>query len=107
MMPEMYDYQFEELESKVLDWSADRKILTNSTSAVQLMKAMTEMGELMDAELKNHMPGITDGVGDVLVCLINYCAIRGTNVVDCLDAAYEEIKDRKGTLMPNGVFVKE
>jgi len=27
--------------------------------------------------------------------------------VNCMTAAYNEIKHRKGTLMPNGVFVKE
>jgi hypothetical protein len=26
---------------------------------------------------------------------------------DCLAAAYDEIKDRKGTLTPEGVFLKE
>jgi hypothetical protein len=42
-----------------------------------------------------------------MVCLINYCALRDIDLVECLCNAYDEIKDRKGTLMPNGVFVKE
>jgi NTP pyrophosphatase (non-canonical NTP hydrolase) len=71
------------------------------------MKAGSEMGELFDAELKNDLPMIKDGVGDVLVCLINYCALKDINMVDCLKDAYNEIKDRKGTLMPDGTFVKE
>lgn len=29
------------------------------------------------------------------------------DLVQCLAEAYDEIKDRKGTLMPNGIFVKE
>jgi hypothetical protein len=50
---------------------------------------------------------IIDAVGDVLVCLINYCALRGISMTECLSSAYDQIKNRKGTLMPNGVFVKE
>jgi hypothetical protein len=42
-----------------------------------------------------------------MVCLINYCALQDINLVDCMAWAYDEIKDRKGTLLPNGVFVKE
>jgi hypothetical protein len=53
------------------------------------------------------MPAITDGVGDVMVCLIIYCALLDINLVDCMEWAYEEIKERKGTLLENGVFVKE
>ena len=65
------------------------------------------MGELADAEIKEDMPEIKDAVGDVMVCLINYCALKDINLVKCLEGAYQEIKDRKGTLMPNGVFIKQ
>ena len=41
-----------------------------------------------------------------MVCLINYCALRDLDLVQCLEGAYEQIKDRKGTLMPDGTFVK-
>jgi len=53
------------------------------------------------------MPGIKDGVGDVAVCIINYCTLKGINFVDCLAGAYDEIKDRRGTLLPDGTFVKD
>lgn len=95
------------IEMKIIRWAEARRIIPNATPASQLMKAVTEMGELVDAELKNHAPGITDGVGDVMVCLINYCALRDIDLVQCMEWAYDEIKDRKGTLMSNGVFVKE
>jgi len=29
------------------------------------------------------------------------------SITKCLEGAYNEIKDRKGTLLPNGCFVKE
>jgi hypothetical protein len=39
--------------------------------------------------------------------MINMCALLDINMTSCLQLAYNEIKDRKGTLLPNGVFVKE
>jgi NTP pyrophosphatase (non-canonical NTP hydrolase) len=98
---------YEMVEIDVIRWSEKRKIIPRATAASQLMKAVTEMGELVDAELKDHMPEIKDAVGDVMVCLINYCALKDISLVKCLEGAYNEIKDRKGTLMPNGVFVKD
>jgi NTP pyrophosphatase (non-canonical NTP hydrolase) len=95
------------LELSVIRWAEDRKIIPNAKPYSQLLKAVSEMGELADAENKNDMPAIKDAVGDVLVCLINYCALRDIDMVECLAGAYDEIKDRKGTLMPSGVFVKE
>lgn len=98
---------FEELQSSVIQWATDRKIIPNGTPSGQLMKAVSEMGELCDAEGKQDQQAIEDAVGDVLVCLINYCELLGVDIVDCLAGAYEQIKDRKGTLMPDGTFVKE
>jgi len=69
-------------------------------------QAKAALQELADATIKKDRDAIVDGVGDVMVCLVNYCALQDMNLVDCMKAAYEQIKDRKGTLMPNGVFVK-
>ena len=77
------------------------------TPLVQLAKAQTEMGELFDATLKGDREDAMDAVGDVVVCLINYCALQDFNLVDCLELAYDQIKHRKGTLLPSGVFLKE
>jgi len=98
---------FEQLQTLVLQWSTDRKIIPNATAVAQLLKAVSEMGELADAENKGNEADIKDAVGDVLVCLINYCALRNISLVGCLEGSYNEIKDRKGTLLENGVFVKE
>lgn len=95
------------VEMKIIQWAEARKIIPNAKPHTQLMKAVSEMGELCDAELKGNLPMIKDGVGDVLVCLINYCALKDINLVDCIEEAYEEIKDRKGTTLPDGTFVKE
>jgi NTP pyrophosphatase (non-canonical NTP hydrolase) len=98
---------YADVEMKIIQWSEARKIIPNSTPDTQLLKAMSELGELADATIKKDREGIIDGVGDVMVCLVNYCALLDINLVSCIESAYNEIKDRKGTLMPNGVFVKE
>jgi NTP pyrophosphatase (non-canonical NTP hydrolase) len=99
--------KFEELEEKIVMWSKARNIIQNSTAATQLLKAISEMGELADATIKGNKAESEDAIGDVLVCLINYCEIEGFDIIGCLQLAYDEIKDRKGTLLPNGCFVKE
>lgn len=98
---------FEYLELEVVRWAEARQIIPNSSAASQFMKAVSEMGEMADAIMKHDMPLIKDSVGDVLVCLINMCALLDISIVECLGIAYDEIKDRKGTLLPNGVFVKD
>lgn len=98
---------YNELELSVVRWSEARGIIQNSDAKTQLLKAVSEMGELADAVNKKDMAGIKDGVGDVMVCLINVCAILDISLTDCLSLAYNEIKDRKGYLTKDGVFVKE
>ena len=98
---------YAEIEMKVIQWGEARKIIPNATPQAQLNKALEELAELFKAESQKDMAGIKDGVGDVLVCLINYCALHDITMTGCLYLAYEEIKDRKGTLMSDGTFVKE
>lgn len=97
----------QDLINSVLQWADDRQILDNSTTHAQLMKTMSELGELADAEIKHDRDGIIDGIGDVLVTLCIYSEMHDLNLDQCLAAAYDVIKDRKGHLSPSGVFVKE
>ena len=98
---------YADVEMDIVRWAEARKIIPNSNSQTQLLKAVSEMGELADATIKQDGPAIVDGVGDVMVCLIIYCALLDINLVDCMEYAYKEIKNRKGILLPNGVFLKE
>jgi hypothetical protein len=98
---------YADVELQILRWSEARKIIPNSTPEVQLLKAVSEIGELCDATIKHDRENIVDSIGDVMVCLINYCALKDINLVYCMEVAYDQIKNRKGTLMPNGVFIKE
>ena len=95
------------VEIRIIQWAEARKIIPNSTPEVQLLKAVSEMGELADATIKKDKEAVVDAVGDVMVCLINYCALQDINLVDCIEVAYDQIKNRKGTLLPSGLFVKD
>ena len=98
---------YAEVEMKVIQWSEARKIIPNSTPIAQWKKAAEELDELRDALVKNDLAMAIDGVGDTVVCLINICALLDINLTECLKVAYEEIKDRKGYMNEEGIFVKE
>lgn len=96
----------EEIEKKVVKWAKDRNLLTPNNSKNQLLKTMEELGEVSRAELKQDQLGIIDGVGDVLVCLAIYCNQKELDLISCFEAAYNEIKNRKGKTV-KGTFIKE
>lgn len=115
------------LELQVIRWAEARRIIPNGTIAGQAGKTAEEATELVEAaavlsfikslpaELQDMLAKqraewegkFKDAVGDIVVTLINGCALADVDLVNCLAQAYDEIKDRKGTLLPNGVFVKE
>lgn len=98
---------YAEVEMKVIQWSEARKIIPNSTPLAQWKKAAEELDELKDALRKDDKNEAIDAVGDTVVCLINICALLDINLVDCLEAAYNQIKDRRGYMNAEGIFVKE
>lgn len=103
----MNTMKFNELSEKVLNWARDRGILINSSAIAQLTKTEEEVAELREAIENNDMDKMVDGYGDVLVTMIIGAEIAGFDLVDCLQVAYDEIKDRKGHLNEDGIFVKE
>lgn len=98
---------YRELEMKVIQWGEARKIVQNSTPAAQWKKTLEEVNELADALDMNDRDAMKDAYGDILVTLIMGCACADLDLVSCLELAYNEIKDRKGYLTPEGIFIKE
>jgi NTP pyrophosphatase (non-canonical NTP hydrolase) len=72
----------------------------------QTLKLMEEAGEICRAVIKNDKPEIIDGIGDCVVVLTNLAELAGTTIENCIDAAYNEIKNRTGK-MSNGTFKKD
>jgi NTP pyrophosphatase (non-canonical NTP hydrolase) len=85
-------------------WHHARNLIEGATDKDQLAKLIQEMGELSDNICKGK--DIRDDIGDMLVVLINIAERNNLSLTECLDVAYDDIKDRKG-VMVDGVFVKE
>lgn len=94
-------------ENEVEIWGYARGIIQNGKPMGQAIKTLEETTELIDAIHRNDSEAIKDAVGDVLVTLLMQCAIQGFTATEALQAAHEQIKDRKGYLRPDGVFVKD
>ena len=91
---------------KILGWAKDRNLIEGSDIKSQLLKTLSELGELADAVNKDRITEIIDGIGDVVVTLVIVAAQKGLDFHSCVEAAYDDIKDRKGKMI-NGVFIKE
>jgi NTP pyrophosphatase (non-canonical NTP hydrolase) len=97
---------FDELSNKVIEWAYDKGILEKENAPKQMLKVLEEVGETAGALLKNREEEIKDGIGDSFVTLIILAGQLGLTPEECLEAAYNEIKGRTGTLK-DGVFVKD
>ena len=95
------------LEIDVIRWGEARGIVANSTPEAQAKKTQEELNELFLAIHEDDRDAMKDAYGDILVTLIMGCACADLDLVDCLAGAYNEIKDRKGYLGADGIFVKE
>jgi len=98
---------YSELEMKTIQWGEARGIVQNSTPYAQALKTREELIELFDAFAANDRAAMADAYGDILVTLVMGCACADLDLVTCFEGAYNEIKDRKGYLNKDGIFVKE
>lgn len=94
-------------EMKVIQWGEARQIVQHSNPHAQAMKTQEELNELFEAIEAKDKAAMIDAYGDILVTLIMGCATADLNLVTCLELAYEQIKDRKGYLNAEGIFVKQ
>lgn len=98
---------YADIEMKVIQWGEARGIVQNSTPLAQATKTQEELFELIQAIHTKDREAMKDAYGDILVTLIMGCACADLDLVECFAGAYNEIKDRKGYLTPEGIFVKE
>lgn len=96
----------EELEAKVLQWAKDKQILEKATTYKQALKTLEECGELLHSIGSDDKEEIKDAIGDILVTLIIQAEMQGVTIKECLQSAYNVIKDRSG-IMNNGMFIKD
>lgn len=95
----------DQLTEKIKGWAIERNLHTADPNK-QILKLIEEVGELSSAMARSDEWKTADAIGDIYVVLTILSMQLGLNIESCVDAAYDEIKDRKGKMV-NGVFVKE
>lgn len=95
-----------DLEIKIIQWANERGIFEHGTRAGQHTKTEEEILELREAIHAKDREAIKDAIGDSVVTLINQAHMNGFTLKECVEHAYNQIKDRKGTMI-DGIFIKE
>ena len=90
----------------IREWADERGLYENGDTKTQALKLVEEVGETCRAILKEDFDEVVDGIGDCVVVLTNLAELQGVSIEACIDAAYDEIKNRKGK-MSNGTYVKQ
>ena len=90
----------------IREWADERGIYDNGDPKTQYIKLMEEAGEVGRAILKEDLPEIKDGIGDMVVVLTNLAELCGLTIEECVESAWNEISNRTGK-MKNGTFVKD
>ena len=95
------------VEMKTIQWGEARGIVQNSTPFAQALKTKEELEELFEAISKGDREAMADAYGDILVTLVMGCACADLDLLTCFQGAYQEIKDRSGTMGSDGIFYKD
>ena len=90
----------------IREWADERGLYDNGDTKTQALKLVEEVGETCRAILKEDDDEVIDGIGDCVVVLTNLAELHGVSIEECIEAAYDEIKNRKGK-MANGTYVKD
>lgn len=125
--------RFKESEHNVIKWANKKDLIENGNSYAQYAKFLEEGTEILvamnkfenllktaadlDVTNKEQLEAyrikdkaihneLVDGLGDTLVTLIILAAQYGLELEDCLEYAYNEIKDRTGKTV-GGTFIKD
>ena len=90
----------------IRQWAQDRNLIEGSDLKSQFVKLIEEAGELANAIGKKNDIEFADAIGDMFVVLTILAAQNRMHIEDCIDGAWQEIKDRKGKML-DGIFVKD
>jgi len=86
-------------------WAKEKGILDNGSGEAQARKTLEEAREIAVGIYSENKEDIKDGIGDTLVTLIIQAEMQGLTLLECLEHAYNQIKDRQGEMV-GGTFVK-
>lgn len=103
----MYQVVEYKMIDKIRQWHKDRKITVNGNSLTQTVKLGEEFGELCSGIVRKDKAEIQDAIGDMVVVLVAIAELEGLKYEDCIESAYNEIKDRTGHLNEHGNYIKD
>ena len=89
----------------IRSWAQERGLYAKGDVKTQYVKLQEEAGEVARAIIKNDIAELKDGIGDMVVVLTNLAHLADLKIEDCIEAAYDVISKRKGSMI-NGSFVK-
>lgn len=89
----------------IRNWAHARNLIAGGNPKAQFVKLIEEIGEIASGIAKGRPDEIEDGIGDAVVVLVILAEMTGTPIENCIELAWNEIKDRKGRMV-NGVFIK-
>lgn len=89
---------------KIVQWHYARNLIEGSDDRSQFQKLLEEVRELAVSIETDNSP--VDDIGDIVVVLINIAERNGLTLEQCLEHAYNDIKDRTGRVV-DGVYVKD
>ena len=95
----------EKLVQEVIQWGKEKNIVKKENSYKQFCKVVEEVAEVGTALNNKDKEELIDAIGDSTVTLILLAAQNNLDFKNCLETAYNVIKDRKGKT-ENGVFIK-
>ena len=90
----------------IRNWADERGLYDKGDTKTQALKLVEEVGETCRAILKEDHDEVIDGIGDCVVVLTNLAELQGVSIEECIESAYNEIKNRKGK-MENGTYKKD
>ena len=96
----------ENTQEKVIEWAKERQLVKLGNAPKQLIKLSEEVGELGSAFLKNDFNEIKDAIGDIQIVLMILSEQLSIDYNQCLEDAYNVIKNRKGRT-ENGTFIRD
>lgn len=96
-------------EQDITNWGIARNLIGPTGEATkhgQATKTLEELTELFDAINKGDIDLARDAIGDVYVTLVMQAQMWGLSMTECVDQAWDQIKDRKGRMI-SGMFQKD
>lgn len=84
---------YKELHELTHKWATDRKLVINGNIETQILKLLSEFGELADAVIKSRPHEVKDAIGDMMVVLSNIASIDGFERANLLE--YCDLKEEQ------------